>query len=372
MSKQRSQSGPSRKDRGETSDCIVLGGELAAARQAERRRRSKALLAKSPMPDLEYDFERGELSLLKPVLHPLDRRLASLCKRFAKSSEEKRAAMRAAISKEEFYTLLAFAHRAAVFAIREQRAAWAVDGLTAVTMIEAERVDWRDILVALGLLHHAATRAGLAADRVFVDLSTLAEPGTAELMQGFRERPRGDKNLASWGFEEVETDAGIGLIQGGFGRCKPTYDLIAIAVEMADCFTADRYRPSSIDCGDIMQRVWLASRDDRALNRALDAIRAGISIEAELRRTKGVKASSQHFLAYLMEMKTEAAAQQLLEIARKKKPTGFSKVELAAGRLFCLIVARSWWEGVKAYETHQSLARFSEPIGDILRRHVLK
>jgi len=75
---------------------------------------------------------------------------------------------------------------------------------------------------------------------------------------------------------------------------------------------------------------------------------------------------------FLQEMRTQAAAQQLLEIARKKKPASFCKVELAAGRLFCLIVARSWWEGVKSYETQESLARFSKPIGDILRRHVIK
>jgi hypothetical protein len=370
MSKKRSGSSRSRKDQGERSDAIVIGVQLAAAAQAEQRRLAKALPAKSPMPKEKYDFECEEMSLLKPVPHPLDSRLASLCKRYAKSNDQERAAIRAAISMEEFYTLLTFAHRAAVFAIREHSAAWAVDGLTAVTMIEAERVDWRDILVALGLLHHAATRAGLDADQVFRDMSMLAEPGTAELVQDFRSRPRSDKKLNSWGFEEVETDEGIGLIQGGFGRTKPTYDLIAIAVEIADYLATDKYRPSSIDFGEMMPRVWLESRDNTALDKALKAFRTGASISAELRRTKGVKSGSQHFVVFLLEMRTEAAARQLLEIARKKKPTSFCKVELAAGRLFCLVVARSFWGGVKSYETRQSLVRFANPIGDILRRHV--
>ena len=43
---------------------------------------------------------------------------------------------------EEFYNLLEFSRRAAVFTIRAQ-AAWAVDGLTAVAMLPAEQVDWR-------------------------------------------------------------------------------------------------------------------------------------------------------------------------------------------------------------------------------------
>jgi len=372
MSTNRSGSGRSRKDRGESSDAIVLGAELAAASQAERRRLARAQPARSPMPDQEYDFESGEMSLLRPVPQPLDSRLASLCKRFAKSDDETRTAMRAAISMEEFYTLLTFAHRAAVFAIREQSADWAVDGLTAVTMIEAERVDWRDILVALGLLHHAATRAGLNADQLFRNRSVLAEPGTARLVDDFRKRPRSDKRLIEWGFEEVETNDGIGLIQGGFGRTRPTYDLITIASEIADYLATDKYQPSSIDFGEMMPRVWLESRNNTALEKALQACRTGVTIMAELRRTRGVKSGSQECFVFLQEMRTQTAAQQLLEIARKKKPASFCKVELAAGRLFCLIVARSWWEGVKSYETQESLARFSKPIGDILRRHVIK
>ena len=89
---------------------------------------------------------------------------------------------------------------------------------------------------------------------------------------------------------------------------------------------------------------------------------------------KGVPSGSQHFVVFLHEMKTEAAARRLLEIARKKKPKPgpgfFAKVELAEGRLFCLIAARSWWQSVPSYETQESLARFAIPIGDILRRYV--
>jgi len=122
----------------------------------------------------------------------------------------------------------------------------------------------------------------------------------------------------------------------------------------------------------MMPRVWLESKDNTALDTALKAFRTGASVSAELRPTKGVKAGSQHFVVFLLEMRIEAAAQQLLEIAQRKNPSFFCKVELAAGRLFCLIVARSWWQGEKSYETQESLARFSKPIGDILQRHALK
>jgi hypothetical protein len=372
MSKKRLGRSGARKDKGDDSDFIVLGGELAAAATAERRRVARAQPAKSPMPDRGDDYPCGPLSLLAPVPHRLDSRLTTLCRRFARSSDRKREAMRTAISMEEFYTLLAFAHRTTVLAIREESTDRVVAGLTAITMIEAERVDWRDILVALGLLHHAATRVGFDADQLFRKISSLAEPGTAELIHGFSRRPRCDKQLRSWGYEEVETAGGIGLIQGGFGRTKPICDLIAIASEIAELLASDKYQPSFVDFGGMMPRVWLESRDNTALEKALKAFRTGVSISAELRPTRGVKAGSQHFVVFLKEMKTELAAGQLLEIARQKKPTFFCKVELAAGPLFCLVVARSCWEGEESYETPESLARFEQPIGDILRRHVLK
>ena len=194
----------------------------------------------------------------------------------------------------------------------------------------------------------------------------------AELMDDIITRPRWEKKLIEWGFEEAETADGIGLIEGGFGPTRPKHDLIAIAVEIADYLTADRYQPSSLEFGETMPRVWLEGKDNYWLDTAMRAVRTGVSISADLRPRKGVKSGSQHFVAFLIEMRSQSAAQQLLEIAQKKKARDFCKVELAAGRLFCLIVARSWMIGVKSYETPESLARFATPIGDILRRHALK
>lgn len=355
------------RGQGDGYDAVVLGMELAAAAEAEKRRLATRRSIKSPMPRERYP--RAEFDLLTPTVLALDSKLASLSRQFAKCRDQKRTAMRAAISMAEFYTLLTFAQRAAVFAIRERDTAWAVAGLTAVAVIEAERVDWRDILVALGLLHHAAGRVGLDADRLLKKLRRLAEPGTAELIDGFRKRPRCDKDLSAWGYEEAETAQGIGLIQGGFGGTKPTYDLVTLASEIAGYLVTDKYEPSSLDFGEAMPRVWLESHDNAALDRALKAIRAGVAISAALRPIKGVKHQAQHFVIFVQEMKSDAAARQLWQIARRTKPTFYCKVELLAARLFCLIVARSCWEGVRAYETPTSLARFSRPIGDILRRH---
>ena len=334
---------------------------------AERHRRTKARPAKSPMPERRYDPDRDDLSLLRPVRHPLDARLAALCQRYAKAGNERRAAIRQAIRARDLDTLLEFARRAAVFAIREHRASWAIDGLTAVTMIEAGRTDYRDLLVALGLLHHAAARAGLKADRLFRETRPLAGPGTAALLDDLRTRPRSDKRLGAWGYEEVETDAGIGLVAGEFG-VQPTLDLIAAASELAAHLKAERYRTPAIEAGGSVVRGRLQSRNAVALDEALRASRADVLIAAKSRPVRGRES---YLLVSVHEMKSEAAAGRLLEVARKKKfdPARECKVELAEGRLFCLIIAQPAWSDVPAYETPERLARFAGPFGDILRRH---
>jgi hypothetical protein len=111
-----------------------------------------------------------------------------------------------------------------------------------------------------------------------------------------------------------------------------------------------------------------------ALDQALRACETGVTITAESRRTRGGVSGSTYCMVFVHEMKSDAAARRFLEVAQKKKfkPESECKIELAEGRLFCLVVARPMWSDVPSFETQESLARFATPIGDILRRHVLR
>jgi hypothetical protein len=219
-------------------------------------------------------------------------------------------------------------------------------------------------------LHHAARRAGLNADRLFRETRALAGPGTAALLDDLRTRPRGEKDLGAWGYEEVETDEGIGLVEGEFGT-RPKVDLIAVASAIARHLKTERYPKPSIEAGESVVRNRLESRNNVALDEALGNSRADVLVAADSKRIKG---AASYLLVSVHEMKSKAAAQRLLEVARKKKfnPASECKVQLAEGKLFCLVVAQPAWSGVPAYETPESLARFAAPIGDVLRRHVGK
>jgi hypothetical protein len=60
-------------------------------------------------------------------------------------------------------------------------------GLVAATILQ-EREDYRDIVVSLAFLHHAARRAGIDPDPSFREVAALARPETEEFMRAFLER----------------------------------------------------------------------------------------------------------------------------------------------------------------------------------------
>ncbi len=365
-------------------DEYVIGRELARAAEAEERRMAERPSGKSPMPTAEYDSARNELGLINPSPSALDAELRELCRRYAESDAQQRSEIRNSISMGEFYTLLTFGRRSAVFAMRRRETEVAADGLTAVAMIDQERVDFRDILICLALLYHSATDAGADADEMLRRAATLADPGTAELLIGFADQTPQHRDLrTSWGYDEVETDDGVGLIGWGFREYDPAADLKALVIEVAHLVAADSYHPDSVEVASELPETWLSGGDMTGARRALASVRGGASISASLRPGEHAANDAQILMVFLVETVTEADAQVLLRSAQGKrtflqkllwlfhdeKPLRFRRLGLAAGRLFCLVIAESFMADVEAFETRRSLSRFSEGLQAILDRH---
>jgi hypothetical protein len=357
----------------EPKNAYVLGEQLAKAEEAEQQRKSRGDTGKSPMPDGDYDFWRGETYLINPAPSALDSKLRELCRNFAKGGAVSRAKTRASISMDKFYTLLTFSKRAAVFGIRERNAAWLVDGLTALSMIELDRVDFRDALVSISLLHHSAVRIGQNANQLLSDAAARSESKVSELINDFIKRPAEDKVLrAKWGYDEVETRDGIGFIGWEFNVYNPTYDLKKIALDLAEYITADKYQPDLVSIATDLPDYWLRTKDSSSLDKSLMAVRGGATISGKLRQNEHPDHDSQMFNVILVEVSDESVAKTLLELSKKKKHPDYCMLGLAEGKLFCLIVARSFDRDKKAFETSDSLARFSKGFAGILSRYAYK
>ncbi len=140
-----------------------------------------------------------------------------------------------------FYTLMTFGRRSAVFAMREKKAEIARQGLTAIAMIDQQRVDFRDISMCLSLLYHAANRVGADANKMFCEAALLAEPEVGKQIVGFAEQTSDYRSLRrSWGYDEVETANGPGFIGWEFAKYEPTVDLKSLAMDVANHLLRDR------------------------------------------------------------------------------------------------------------------------------------
>jgi hypothetical protein len=349
---------------------------MAQAQRTEQARLSKSKVDPSPLSaNLHYDRWLGDLDISDPVKRPLDDDLGALCRRYAASDPPGRSRLRGSASMEDFYTLLSFSRRSAVFAMRDREADHVVDGLTAIAMIEQNRIDFRDALAALSLLHHSARVIGANVDDLFGKAATLAEPKMSELIVGFLKRSEDERDIQkSWGYTVVETKEGPGFVGWGFKSYQPSYPLDQVGLALAQLVKRDKYEPASITLASDFPAVWLSSVDDNALKRALTSVRGAVTIHSSLRPQESPDYQQQALMIFLVELRDEAAAGSLLQLSEEKRnrPSALAIVAAKEGRLFCLAVGRSIRAGTASFETTASIQRFSMGIADVLKGHVQK
>ncbi|HKS39959.1 MAG TPA: hypothetical protein VJX74_05045, partial [Blastocatellia bacterium] len=149
-----------------------------------------------------------------------------------------------------------------------------------------------------------------------------------------------------------------------------TFDFKKISMEIGDLISADKYQPADISIASDLPSYWLESADNTLLTKALSSVKAGASIHGRLRPKEDPSYESHILMIFLVEVEDESTAQTLLELSQKKKHTDYSMIGIAQDRLFCLVVARSFVQGVKSFETPESTARFSKGIKDILSKNL--
>jgi hypothetical protein len=349
----------------------LLGGQMAQAIRAEQARLSNSRAGPSPLPpSLHYDRWLGDLDLSDPIKRPLDDELSALCQQFAVSDLPGRSRFRDSASMHDFYTLLSFSRRSAVFAMRDHKTERVIDGLTAIATIKQSRIDFRDALVALSLLHHAAGVIGADIDDLFGKAAALAEPKMSELILGFLKRPQDQRDIRkSWGYTVIETKEGPGFVGWDFKPYHPTYPLDQIAVVLAQLVRRDKYGPAQVTLASNFPAVWLSSIDDNALKRALASVRGTVTIRANLRPQESPDYNSQFLLTFLAELDEEICARSLLRLSEEKQTRNndFAVVGVQEDRLFCLAIGRSFMMGKASFENPASMQRFSTAIAEVLK-----
>jgi hypothetical protein len=155
----------------------------------------------------------GEGDPYPPHLNPYpddlrDARFDALCVLYLEATDEQRAQIPAVLAREEstwahariadwrtsrerarldLSNMISYMRRVASSIASADDTGRLRLGLAAAAILQ-EREDYRDIIVSLAFLHHAATRAGIDPEPHFLEVAALARPETRRFIESFLER----------------------------------------------------------------------------------------------------------------------------------------------------------------------------------------
>lgn len=341
---------------------VVIGAQIAEADARDRLHRQQYAHIPSPLPPRKYHAEDNEMTLIDPQVVDLDGELRSICSRAIGFAEEERQDFRNGATIEDLYTLLNFARRSSVFALREHDEKWIQVALTAVAMIDAARVDERDLPLTLSLIHHGAERLELPTLQLFDAAAALAEPRTSEIIRSFVRQPPVDKDIqSSWGYQEIQGKERTGFVQRGLDEYEPTLDLLSVALAVRDAIARDRYQ-ADVTLATELPSVWFPKAARQGAEGILARSVAAASVNGSLHPDAHERADAQSLLIFIVETRSEQDAASLHALAARNAADEFATIALHREQLFALIVARSFEVGVPSFETRESIKRFEGPL----------
>jgi hypothetical protein len=336
---------------------------MRAARAAEARHRAEPH-GPSPLAGVAYQPRAGELSLLHFADTPKDALIDEFVDRFAASSGEDRAQQRSSLTMDDFYTVLNYARRAVVRALRSNDGEVARRGVVALAVIDQNRIDWRDLAWQAGLLSYAIHRISGNVTEAFETAASLADGETATFLSSLAHRPV--DSLGEWRFTEIQTAAGIGLIEDEGEPYRPRSDLVGLAETIRACMEGGTWQLSEPAIGSDLPTVWLSAGTPADLEPAVQSIMGCVTLRGTLASQKSPGARAQHMLVFLAETEDPHAARVIAAAAGPGTGSSFAALGVAARTLCAVVIARSFVQGTASFETQASLERFRPVLVDAL------
>jgi hypothetical protein len=334
------------------SEDIFRGLELEVARVAEELQTVTAT-GPSPLRDVAYPAKANVL--WRWVDAQEDAAVWAFVRAYMGIADSAR--VRSSLTMEDFYTLMTFARRCVLAALRNEDPGAAESAFDALSAIDIARVDWRDVVFAASLASFAARRVGLGPDEVLGGAVLRADPRVADILE--QAAIKHIDLAGDWGYREVETADGPVLVESDGGD--EAVDLLVRALAVADLVEEDgRYEVSGAGQVAELPAVWLS--DSPATAEARRRLRNCVSVQAEPPESR-----FHHFLlVFLAEAADERDAELIAASARERIDDGTVQLGIARGTRCAVVVARSGVMAESSIEDGESLARFAEPIAALL------
>lgn len=137
----------------------------------------------------------------------LDLQLADLTNLYLAAGPADRATLRQSISGDFCRSLLHFAHRAAVKALRSGSRNDVVLALGSLS-IEDVRADLRETVGMLALIHHVCVKIGVDASTLFSEIAALSSERAAQSFSDFLRRPVNARDITLFAFRQGTSEFG--------------------------------------------------------------------------------------------------------------------------------------------------------------------
>jgi hypothetical protein len=336
-----------------SSGVVELGTQMAQASAAQRRHEKTHGAPSSPLADLRYSSIENRL--WRWVDSPIDSRIEAVVTEFATLGEAERNSMRDSLSMDDFYTLFTFARRRALAVLRGSEAGQIETAFVSIAMIDLERVDWRDLIVANSLLCYAGERIGAPVADLVSRTIQFAEPKTAEAL--VRQRTTRIDLAQSCGYREVRTSEGVALFETGYEHFSPQADLERIAFESAVVLENNGYEIEDISLASDLPLTWLDGDDGSAIAKVVRSLsgcvaisHASLSLAASPKKTRSdwpdvFGAGSARGTPCIATAAENASSSQRTELG------------LASRRICAVIIQHSWMADTPPMEDAHSLER---------------
>jgi hypothetical protein len=332
-----------------------IGREFSAALNAEADHRSVTTRRDaSPLSGISYDLASGDFDLVRFSKSPTDVAVRAVVAGFRIADEATSDNLRDLMTLDDFYSLSAFTRRSVVSATRDRNPGRTREGLVAIAMVDIDRGDWRDLLVATGLVASALRDLGDSA--ALNEVIPMTTAPMAQMIARFVDPLDGDADLGVWGFRKVRTRYGVGFVDAGIEPYVPSRDLIDVALNVAELLEDDVYRTISIRIGTRLPVVWLPGAIREAASAAVDQCTGCVTLSTSMVDSATDTAQSQQLTAFIAEAHDGDQAAALEPWSR-----GGAHASLASRQdaVRYLVVARTFVAGAAPYESDAALWRFA-------------
>jgi hypothetical protein len=347
----------------------TLGQEMADATEMEKKRIEAGNLLPSPLPGFDYSKWPGEQSLINPAENELDLKIYQLCTAFKTYDADKRKKVRNSLSQDNIYTLLEFTKRATIFCIRKKDQSYISNGFIAIAMIDAERCDYRDVLVTLSFLNHGLQKLNLVQDSIVQKTVGFSDGKTKKLTEDFFQRSENNRRIEETaGYTAIETSKGISFIETGYEKYTPKHNLAKSLLDISDYVYSDKYLKGEVAIGENIPSIWLSAENDSKIEKALSGTSGTAKLSTQLRNNFSPKSGMQMLLIYLSEFNDNKSQQILLEQLDKTSPTAFKRINFVQDNILCVIVQRATMVNLEDFESQESLKRFEKPIRELIQK----